>query len=495
MKRASSVIIPPVMLDPLSAAPKYRQLYDWFRQAIVEGLLRPGQRIPSTRILATELKISRLPLLNAFEQLQAEGYFASRIGAGTFVSSAIPDDQAKPLPLKSRGAVNSKRPRTISRLGRELISTQSPGWTSDARAFRVSLPALDRFPMDVWSKLVVFHVRRTKPHLMAYGDPMGYLPLREAIAEYLNVARAVRCDSSQIMIVTGSQQGIQVSARALLDPGSCVWVENPGYQGARQALIMAGARLIPVPVDEEGLRVDEGIRRSRKARAAYITPSHQYPLGMTMSAARRMQILQWANNNGSWIIEDDYDSEYRYGSRPVTSVQGLDSAGRVIYIGTFSKVLFPSLRVGYVVVPKDLIRVFSAVRDAADLFSASLYQAVLADFIRQGHFGRHIRRMRMLYMERRDILVNALHAHVGSSLEVINSEAGMHLVGFLSLGLRDEAVSREAAMRGVQTLPLSECYIGQAHKSGLILGFGGTDRKEIQDGVRSLAAALNSCGR
>jgi GntR family transcriptional regulator/MocR family aminotransferase len=232
---------------------------------------------------------------------------------------------------------------------------------------------------------------------MSYGDAMGYLPFREAIAEYLGAVRGVRCESSQILVTTGSQQALQISAQVLLDPKDRMWMEEPGYPGARQAFMTVGAELIPVRVDHDGMNVAEITRRGRNARAVYVTPSHQYPMGMTMGATRRMLLLNWAARSGAWIIEDDYDSEYRFGSRPIASLQGLDTDGSVIYIGTFSKVMFPALRLGYVVVPKDLVHAFSAARDAADIFSSTLYQAVMTDFIHEGHFARHIRRMRMLW--------------------------------------------------------------------------------------------------
>ena len=260
------------------------------------------------------------------------------------------------------------------------------------------------------------------------------MPLREAIAEYLGAVRAVRCKPSQILVTTGSQQGLQLSAQVLLDANERVWIEEPGYPGARQALIMAGAKLVPVPVDHEGLNVAEGIRRARSAHAVYITPSHQYPLGVTMTATRRMLLLNWAARSGAWIIEDDYDSEYRLGGRPIPSLQGLDTGERVIYVGTFSKVMFPALRLGYVVVPEDLVDAFSAAREATDQFSSTLYQAVMTDFIREGHFARHIRRMRMLYLERRTALVEAIQNQMGDKLEVIGAEAGMHLVALLPPG-------------------------------------------------------------
>lgn len=325
---------------------------------------------------------------------------------------------------------------------------------------------------------------------MAYGDAMGYLPFREAIAEYLGAVRGVRCESSQILVTTGSQQALQISAQVLLDPKDRMWMEEPGYPGARQAFMTVGAELIPVRVDHDGMNVAEITRRGRNARAVYVTPSHQYPMGMTMGATRRMLLLNWAARSGAWIIEDDYDSEYRFGSRPIASLQGLDTDGRVIYIGTFSKVMFPALRLGYVVVPKDLVHAFSAARDAADIFSSTLYQAVMTDFIHEGHFARHIRRMRMLYMERRRALVKAIHIQMGDMLEVIGAEAGMHLVALLPPGANDVVVSRKAAQMGVSAMPLSTCYLTPPARGGLILGYGGTNAHQIRDGVRKLRMSV-----
>jgi GntR family transcriptional regulator/MocR family aminotransferase len=468
----------------------YRQLYDWFRGAIINGQMRPGQRVPSTRGLAAELKISRIPVLNAFEQLLAEGYFETFVGAGTCVAKSIPDDTLSQPPVKAwkghQETVGKRGPRRMSRRGMALTRLPAQTWLDNLGAFRVSLPALDHFPIGVWSKLVARHSRKPPRGIMAYGDAMGYLPFREAVAEYLGTVRGVRCESSQILVTTGSQQALQISAQVLLDPKDRVCMEEPGYPGARQAFITAGAHLIPVSVDDEGINVAELLRRGRDARAVYVTPSHQYPMGMTMSATRRMLLLNWAARSGAWIIEDDYDSEYRFGSRPIASLQGLDTDGRVIYVGTFSKVMFPALRLGYVVVPKDLIPAFSAARDAADIFSSTLYQAVLTDFIREGHFARHIRRMRMLYMERRRALVNAIQIQMGDMAEVIGAEAGMHLVVLLPRGTDDVAVSRKAAQRGISAMPLSVCYSKAPTRNGLILGYGGANAHQIHDGIRKL---------
>jgi GntR family transcriptional regulator/MocR family aminotransferase len=494
MKRVSASFLPPIALDSRGNTPMYCQLYDWFRRAIFNGQLRPGQRVPSTRSLAAELKVSRIPVSSAYEQLQGEGYFETLVGSGTRVAGSIPTETLKLAAAKlsdaSRPSSRNKVPRTISRRV-ALMRVPPQTWPNNLGAFRVSLPALEHFPAGIWSKLVNRHLRKQTRQLMAYGDAKGYMPFREAIAEYLGTVRAVRCEPSQILITTGSQQGIQLSAQVLLNPNERVWFEEPGYPGARQALLAAGVDLIPVPVDRGGLNVAEGIRRARSAHAAYITPSHQYPLGVTMDAARRMLLLNWAARSGAWIIEDDYDSEYRFGGRPIPSLQGLDATGRVIYVGTFSKVMFPALRLGYVAVPKDLVDAFAIARDANDQFSSTLYQAVMADFIREGHFARHIRRMRVLYTQRRTALVEAIHKYMRGKLEVVGAEAGMHLVALLPPGVNDVTVSKKAAEMGISVMPLSSCYAKAPTRRGLILGYGGTDARQIHDGTRKLSMSFS----
>lgn len=493
MKRVSESFLPPIALDSSRKIPMYRQLCEWFRRAILAGQLRPGQRVPSTRSLAAELKVSRIPVTSAYEQLHAEGYFETFVGAGTRVAQSIPDDALRPAARKvlraSQLVSNSNALRKVSRRV-ALMRLPTQTWSNKLVPFRVSLPALEHFPTRVWTQLLNRRSRKSTRQFMAYGDAKGYVPLREAIAEYLGAVRAVRCEASQVLVTTGSQQGLQLSAQVLLDANERVWVEEPGYPGARQALTMAGAQLVPVPVDHEGLDVAEGIRRARNARAVYITPSHQYPLGVTMTATRRMLLLHWAMRSGAWIIEDDYDSEYRLGGRPIASLQGLDTDARVIYVGTFSKVMFPALRLGYVVVPKDLVNEFSTVRDATDQFSSTLYQAAMTDFIREGHFARHIRRMRMLYMERRTTLVQAIDKQMGDDLEVIGAEAGMHLVALLPPGVNDVAISRRAAEMGISAMPLSSCYSKQPLRGGLILGYGGVDARQIHDGIRRLKMSI-----
>jgi GntR family transcriptional regulator / MocR family aminotransferase len=496
MKAIPTSFLPPIALDASSGTPMYQQLSDWFRRAIIDGQLRPGQRVPSTRNLASELKISRIPVLSAYEQLFAEGYLETFTGAGTCVARSIPDETSKPLRARGRSTAtpmpDTVSPRRISQRSASM-RTPAPTWLSNLGAFRVGLPALDHFPAGVWSTLINRHSRHTPVELLAYGSPMGYLPLREAIAEYLCTVRAVRCDASQIVMTTGSQQGLQLCAHVLLDVNESVWMEEPGYPGALQALKTAGARLIPIPVDQEGMNVAEGVRRGPGARVAYITPSHQFPLGTTMSATRRMQLLSWAARNDAWIIEDDYDSEFRFGGRPIASLQGLDTDARVIYLGTFSKVMFPALRLGYMVVPKDLVPAFYAARDAADTFSSMLYQLVVNDFIREGHFARHIRRMRVLYLQRRTALLAAIANQLSDKLEVIGAEAGMQLVALLPPGINDIEVSKKAAQRGISVRPLSLCYLDPPARGGLILGYGGAETGDIHEAIRQLSLCLCLC--
>jgi GntR family transcriptional regulator/MocR family aminotransferase len=470
--------VPVLAIDRGSEKPLYRQLYDGYREAIVERRLRPGQRLPSTRSLAAELQISRLPVLTAFEQLLAEGYFETRVGAGTFVASSLPDE---PVPHGS-GTVRSATAPALP---------EPEPWLRGWGAFRVSQPAVDRFPFAEWSSLLARLSRNPRSSQLLYGDPLGDLTFREAVAGYLRTSRAVRCVADQIMVVSGSQQALDITARVLLEPGSPVWMEEPGYSGARDALSLSGARLIPVPVDAEGLDVAAGIAACPAARAVYVTPSHQYPLGMTMSASRRLQLLDWAQGSGSWIIEDDYDSEYRYGSLPIASLQGLDRGARVLYIGTFSKVLFPSLRLGYLVIPPDLVARFAAVRDAMDIFPPALHQAALTELIQEGHFARHIRRMRPVYRERRTALVEAIAQELGDSVQIVGDSAGLHLTVLLPDAWNDREIAARAARQSLWTMPLSACHLaGTGTRQGLVLGFGGSEVTEIRAGVRRLRGVI-----
>jgi GntR family transcriptional regulator / MocR family aminotransferase len=365
----------------------------------------------------------------------------------------------------------------------------SSPWLKGWGAFGVGQVAVDQFPVHIWSSLVARRCRNMDLKSLHYGNPMGSEALRETLANYLRTARSLRCEAEQVMITSGSQQALEISARVILDSRNSVWIEEPCYRLAREVFALTGCHLVPVPVDQEGLDVTAGIKRCRKARTVFVTPSHQFPLGVTMSASRRFQLLDWAQRAGSWIIEDDYDAEYRYGSLPIASLQGLDANGRVIYIGTFSKVLFPSLRLGYVVIPPDLIDHFLTIRRAMDLAPPTLYQEVLADFIAEGHFARHIRRMRVLYDERQRVLVDAIDNELGSMVTVLGDEAGMHLALMLSNRVCDTEIAERAARQNLRLWPLSPCYLGQA-RPGFILGFGSTRVEEIPAAVRKLCKLL-----
>ena len=488
--RSRSSFFPPIALDADGASPIYRQLYDWFLRAIVEGRLRPGQRVPSTRSLAAELKVSRIPVLTAYEQLFAEGYLETFKGTGTMVAASIPEIEIAQSHRPNRPTSKYTRPPRLARRIEQAIAAPVEPVPPPGTAFGSCQPALHEFPFEIWSSLIARHSRRQSAATMGYGDAMGQPAFREIIAEYLGAARAIRCDPSQIMIVSGSQHGLQIAARTLLNEGDPVWMENPGYPRAQRALWMAGAKLIPVPVDREGLDVRTGVRRCRNARAAYITPSHQFPMGVTMSATRRMQLLNWASQANSWIIEDDYNGEFRFAGRPVAALQGLSSEDRVIYLGTLSKVLFPALRIGYLVIPKALVRAFCATRDNIDIFPAPLLQNALADFIQEGHFARHIRRMRMQYLARQQKLISAIHAFLGMHVELTGTDAGMHLVALLPEDMDDIELGRRAAAVGLAVTPLSTCYLRPGGQKGLILGYGGVDERTIELGVKKLGAEL-----
>jgi GntR family transcriptional regulator / MocR family aminotransferase len=492
MNRAGTGIAPILVVDRTAASPLHKQIYEGYRARIAGGDLRAGQIVPSTRELASQLRISRIPALNAYAQLLAEGYFESRVGAGTFVSTSLPD--------RLGSCAGGEAPRTPSRSGPRPVAARAavlpryrrPVWMSGRGAFNVSQPALDAFPFQLWANLVARYARTLQVSGLQYGGPMGLPELREAVAGYLRTARGVRCDPEQIMIVSGSQQALDLSARVLLDPGVSVWIEEPGYWVVKDVLRAAGCRIAPIRVDSEGLDVTAGIRKCPKARAAYVAPSHQYPLGVTMSASRRLQLLDWAQRSGAWVVEDDYDSEYRYESLPIASLQGLDHHLRVIYIGTFSKVLFPSLRLGYLVIPPDLVDHFMALRHAMDLCPSHLNQAVLAEFIREGHFSRHIRRMRQLYGERRKILVEVIRTECRSLLEVFGGEAGMHLLVMLLNGTNDREITRRAAEKKLWLWPLSPLYLGKARRHGFILGFGNVTAEEIPAAVRQMKNVLTA---
>ena len=486
------VLIP---LDPKSSDALSRQIYRALRDGILAGRLGPGFRLPSTRALASDLGVSRNTVVTAFDQLLAEGYVESRVGRGTRVSQTMPDHllhaRSRPRVRPTAAApANAPSARGSLLLDRARRKSSLPD-TAGVVPFAPGVPALDLFPWQTWGRLVARRGHELSAKSTGYGDSLGYRPLREAVARYVAVARGVVCTADQIVIVSGSQQGLDLVARVVTDPGDGAWIEDPGYQGALGAFSAAGLQVTGVPVDADGMSVAAGRVGAPAARLMYVTPSHQFPLGVTMSLSRRLELLSAAAEMQAWIIEDDYDSEFRYVSRPLTALQGLDTDGRVVYVGTFSKVMFPALRIGFVVAPPSLVPALGAARQFAGTQQATLEQMVLTDFVAEGHFERHVRRMRNVYAERQQDLIDALTAECGDLIDVSAAGAGMHLVGWLRQDVDDLDVSTRAASRGVDAIPLSAFTIGRGvGRPGILLGYAHVDRAAMFAAARSLSSAI-----
>jgi GntR family transcriptional regulator/MocR family aminotransferase len=494
VKGSRNLLLTAISLDRANCrTPLHQQLYHEFRNAIVSRRFRSGTRLPSTRALAEDLGVSRNTITNAFDQLIAEGYLEGRVGSGTYVTDALPDEMLWLLAGRDKVERRLSRGSVLSRRGKRMAGIAPFFPPVKPIPFRHGLPALDEFPLRLWNQLMGKRLRNLPRELLGYGDTAGYWPLREAIASYLAASRAVRCEPSQVIVVAGSQQAIYLTALVLLDPGDPVWIEDPGYLGARGALLAADARLVPVPVDEQGLSASVGASLNKRARLVYVTPSNQYPSTVTMSLSRRLELMEWAHRAGAWIIEDDYDSEFRYKSRPIAALQGLDKYGRVIYLGTFSKLLAPSLRLGYLVLPPELIDAFSAASALITRHPPSAQQVVLADFISQGHLARHIRRMRTIYMERQAELIEAARRKLAGLLEITPPEAGTHLVGWLPWEIVDRIAVTKAAEQGVEAKAFSTYCIEASGRGGLVLGYGAFTKKEIRAGMQRLATALRNC--
>jgi GntR family transcriptional regulator / MocR family aminotransferase len=490
MAKRPSAFTPVIGIDRKSPQPLRFQIYREIRDAIANGVLRGGQRVPSSRTLSIELNVSRIPVLAAYAQLLSEGYFETRKGSGTFISGTLPETLMHCSRPPNGSVRRASGTRHIAQRALLYPSEARGPWYRGLGAFGVHQPAFEEFPFAIWSRLVMHHSKGPSARAIHCIDPMGSRRFREEICNYLRTSRGVRADPDQIMIVSGSQQALQIAASVLLDPDSPVWMEEPGYRLARNVFAAAGCRLIPVPVDVEGLNVTAGMKRCANAAVAYVTPSHQYPLGSTMSARRRIELLNWAESQNAWIIEDDYDSEYRFDTPPVASLQGLDANERVIYIGTFSKVLFASLRLGYIVIPPDLVDRFISVRYAIDIFPPYLFQEVIADFIHEGHFARHIRRMRHLYAERRNVLCELLMRTCGDSLAVYGAAAGMHLAAIFPSRRDDVVLAEEAAKQGLWLWPLSKSYITKSVRTGFILGYGNVSTNAMPRAVGKLRSLL-----
>lgn len=465
-------------IDRDSAEPIFQQLYRQARAAILARVLKPGGRLPASRGLADALGVARASVVAAYEQLLAEGYVTGRVGAGTFVAADLPDAAPR---------------RPVIRPPPPPAKAHSAPVHNDPRAFNTGRTLLDPRTVAQWRKVGQRVLRTIGPEHLGYGDPCGTPELRAIIADYLRAARGVVCDPEQILVTAGTQHAIDIAIRVLLKPGDRVWVEDPNYPRTYDALLAANLKLCQVPVDRQGLDVAAGLRLAPDARAAFVTPSHQFPLGVVLSMNRRLALLAWARDNGSWVIEDDYASEFRYGGRPLAALQGLDEGGRVIYVGTFNKALFPGLRLGYLVMPPALQAAFAEARNLIDRQPPSLTQAMVAAMMAEGHFSQHIRRMRLAYRSQRDRLAAELERRAGLHLDVDVPDQGMHLAAYLKGGLSDLAVEQAALARGVIIRPISRLYRVAKPRQGLLLGFSGHPERSIAPAVAKLAKALEDC--
>lgn len=466
----------------------FRWLYASVRAEILEGRLRSGARLPATRDLARQYRLSRGTIVSAFELLKSEGYLHGSVGSGTYVSRILPEAllEATRAPGLAPTTQRKKKSR-VSAYG-QRVNLFSSYEIRPSRAFRPNVPALDLFPTTLWAQITARRLRRASMHLLLGCDPMGYGPLRDAVANYLNTSRGVKCIPEQIAIVSGVQEALDLTARLFLNPGDRVCMENPGYVGARLVFEAAGTRICDLRLDGEGMKVRG--QSLRGARLVYVTPGHQFPLGITMSLSRRLELLEWARRSGALIFEDDYDSEYRYSGPPIPAMQGFDRNGSVIFAGSFSKVLFPSLRQGYLVIPQHLIARFAATISLTTRHAPLTEQAVLCDFITEGHFGRHLRRMREVYAERLSVLLEAAREKLAGLLEISEIEAGLQTVGWLPVGIDGESAAKAAGAHNVEVFPISRYTRGKAAREGLQLGFAAVDTREIRRGVEDLAVAL-----
>ena len=496
-----------------SGTPLYKQLYELIQNAILEGKFLKGQKLPSTRSLASELKISRNTVSLAFEQLLIEGYITGKIGSGTFVSE-IPDNffkfriepKVNPAEREKIKSVTSSRLQSDDKMpflkqtlfeklnkqvkSNELIKRYTK--KDEVIPFQNGIPAFSEFPVKIWQKLINQTMQNFSNLQLGYGEAAGFKPLREAIASYLGAYRAVNCNADQIIIVNGTQQGLDLIGRILLKPGSAVWIEDPGYFGARAAMIFAGAEIFPSPLDNEGLDLDYSSRNNPKPSLIFTTPSHQFPLGLTMSISRRLNLLRYASENKCWIVEDDYDSEFRYSGSPLPSLQGLDKDKRVLYIGTFSKVLFPGLRLGYLVLPDPgMVDEFVSVKSLIDRQNPIFEQIVLAKFIEGGYFTQHLRKMRMLYKAKQEFLIDEIKRELKGMVNAEPHSAGMHIIAWMPKKIADIKIANEALKNNIIVRPLSEYSIKFSKKPGLLLGYTAFDKNQIRKGIMELKKVLS----
>jgi GntR family transcriptional regulator/MocR family aminotransferase len=511
-KTTSSIELGFIRLNRRKRKSLATQLYQALSQAILDGQLAKGFRLPSTRGLAEDLGVSRTTVISAFEQLTAEGYLTGAVGKGTFVSEQLPEERQlakfRPLHEKQTAIAQTKNREPTKQLatkpGRKLKLGQYAKALESANVqlpnhgdenlipFLPGVPALDEFPVDVWARLVRRRWKAPNASGLSYGSPVGYAPLRSAIAEYVRAFRGVKCDEDQVFVVSGTQQAVDLIARLVIDKGDRVLFENPGYNGARSAFESEGATIVPVEIDGSGMNIDQAIEKSRGARMVYVTPSHQFPMSVTLSIERRMKLIDWAKKTGSLIFEDDYDSEYRYAHRPIPSLQGLGDGENTIYVGSFSKVIFPSLSMGYVIVPKSMTNIVARSLSLSSRPASTMDQMILTDFIAEGHFARHLRRMKQIHQQRRIALVESVETHLSDHLEIVGCEAGLHCAALLKNHLDDRDICERLDDIGVVARPLSNYFVeGKTDKPGLLLGFASATPARIRNAVKKMKSVFD----
>lgn len=484
-------------LGAQDALPLHRQLYEALRRAMLDGQLGPGERLPSSRDLAQDLNLSRNTVVAAINQLSVEGYLESRVGSGTYVNDNVPriapGAAARPA---VRGAPVAAAGRLSARgqaLTRHFCATQL-----EVQPFTPGIPDFSAFPLTLWQRLQNKHWRMTYPDMLDYNDSGGYAPLRRAIADYLRVFRSVQLDADQVIVTTGTQQSLELCARLLADHGDTVWVEDPAYWGAAKAFMATGLTIHPVAVDDEGIS-PQAADDAQRPRLIYLTPSHQYPTGAVMSLPRRHQLLQTARAHGAWVLEDDYDSEYRFSGPPISSLEGLDTDGRVLYMGTFSKVLYPGIKLGYLIVPKPLVLDFKQAHYDLNRPGQMPLQAALAEFIEMGHFSSALRRARQSYGERRAALLEALKPVLAApgcdGPYISGAEQGLHLCLRLPAQVDDKELAQRIAQQGLTVRPLSAYCLARQDLKGLVIGYGYAPLAAIQRSGPLLAAAVRARGK
>jgi GntR family transcriptional regulator/MocR family aminotransferase len=475
-------------LGAQDALPLHRQLYEALRRAMLDGKLGAGERLPSSRDLAQDLNLSRNTVVAAINQLTVEGYLQSRVGSGTYVNDNVPRTapgaSARPA---ARGAAGKAQGRLSAR--GQALATTFCATQLEVQPFTRGIADFSAFPLTLWQRLQNKHWRMTYPDMLDYNDSGGYAPLRRAIADYLRVFRSVQLDADQVIVTTGTQQSLELCARLLADHGDTVWVEDPAYWGAAKAFMATGLAIHPVAVDDEGIRPGPA-DDTQPPRLIYLTPSHQYPTGAVMSLARRHQLLQTARTHGAWVLEDDYDSEYRFSGPPISSLEGLDTDGRVLYMGTFSKVLYPGIKLGYLIVPKPLVAAFKQAHYDLNRPGQMPLQAALAEFIEMGHFSSALRRARQSYAERRAALLEALKPVLTQVTYISGAEQGLHLCLRLPPSVDDQALARRIAQQGLTVRPLSAYCLARTDLRGLVIGYGYAPLTAIQRGGPMLAAAV-----